>query len=174
MKTELIVLAIGMMVNTATFAEGFNWGKLKEGLTTYVLNPVLLPNNPELVRGKVVGEDASAVPEINSKMTSRQITFAISYYEKLFDQKVSEFIQANRDDLDLSRKIKILCEAESAAINVMQVHTSNGGRKDLSAAALKLMSEKDKYYNEQRREMVYEQRRLNGSNVNCFDYFPYK
>ncbi|MCK8640942.1 hypothetical protein M1L59_09565 [Acinetobacter schindleri] len=176
MKIRLAILALTLTVSSTVLAEGVNWGKVKDGLYTYVLNPMLQTNNPELMRGKVIGQETNTKPQITVNMTAGQIIHALNYYEKQYDQKIAEYVQANRDDLHFSKKTKILCEAESAAIaaiNVMQLD-ANRNRKDLPASLLATISEKHNYYDEQRKEMVYEQQRLNQSNVNCFDYFPYQ
>ena len=56
MKIRLAILALTLTVSSTVLAEGVNWGKVKDGLYTYVLNPMLQTNNPELMRGKVIGQ----------------------------------------------------------------------------------------------------------------------
>lgn len=173
MKTKFIILAIGLTLTSTSNAEGINWGKVKDGLFTYVLNPMLQTNNPELMRGKVIGQDSNSEPSYTSNMSAGQIKYGLNFYENKFDRKVAEYVEANRNDLDISSKIKILCEAESAAIGVTQFYFARS-RKDLPTSLLNTVLEKYEYYDQQRKEMVYEQQRVNGSNVNCFDYAAYK
>lgn len=174
MKTKLYILAIGLTLTATTYADGANWGKVKDGLFTYVLNPMLQTNNPELMRGKVLSPSANAAPKIHSEMSAGQVKYALKYYEDLFDQKVAEFVQANRDDLENFQKIKILCGAESAAVSAMNVAMKNYQRTEIPNSLRTTLKEKSRYYSDQSREMVYEQNRVHGSNVNCFEYFPYK